>query len=159
MQSHELFKDILKRTSAKQIASDLGLSLSLIYKWAEPPQDTTGGSGANNPLDRLEKLIQSTGDKRLAQWVCESAGGFYIPNPKAHAPTEELMHVTSGIVQEFADMLSVIAAAAADQQVSELEAKQIRARWEQLKSRTEGFVQAAEAGRFRQLREDLKKAG
>lgn len=159
MQSHELLKDILKRTSAKQISADLGLSLSLIYKWAEPPQEGAGGSGANNPLDRLEKLIQSTGDKRLAQWVCESAGGFFIPNPKASTPTGELMHVTSGIVQEFADMLSVIAAAAADQQVSDVEARQIRARWEQLKSRTEGFVHAAEEGHFRELREDLKKAG
>ncbi len=159
MQSHELLKDILKRTSAKQIAGDLGLSLSLIYKWAEPQPEGAGGSGANNPLDRLEKLIRSTGDKRLAQWVCESAGGFYIPNPKAVAPTGELMHVTSGIVQEFADMLSTIAAAAADQEVSDLEARQIRARWELLKSRTEGFVQAAEAGRFRELKDELKRAG
>ncbi len=53
MQSHELLKEVLKKTSAKQIAGDLGLSLSLIYKWAEPPQDETG-SGANNPLDRIE---------------------------------------------------------------------------------------------------------
>ena len=51
MQSHEVLKEVLKKTSAKQISADMGLSLSLIYKWAEPPQDETG-SGANNPLDR-----------------------------------------------------------------------------------------------------------
>ena len=37
MEPHELMKDVLKRTSAKQIAADLGLSLSLIYKWTEEP--------------------------------------------------------------------------------------------------------------------------
>lgn len=159
MRSHELLKDILKRTSAKQIAADLGLSLSLIYKWAEPPPGDASGSGANNPLDRVGKLIQSTGDKRIAQWVCESAGGFFMSNPKAHQATGELMHATSGIVQEFADMLSVIASAASDQEVSESEAKQIRARWELLKCRTEGFVQAAEAGRFRELKDELARSG
>ena len=49
MQSHELLKEVLKKTSAKQISADMGLSLSLIYKWAEPPTEETG-SGANNPL-------------------------------------------------------------------------------------------------------------
>ena len=31
MDSHEVMKEVLKRTSAKQIAADMGLSLSLIY--------------------------------------------------------------------------------------------------------------------------------
>ncbi|NDF01692.1 MAG: hypothetical protein EB034_26025, partial [Verrucomicrobia bacterium] len=63
MQSHELLREVIKDTSAKKIAADLNLSLSLIYKWAEPPSDDAG-SGANNPLDRVGQLIRATHDPR-----------------------------------------------------------------------------------------------
>ncbi len=148
MQSHELLKDVLKRTSAKQIAADMNLSLSLIYKWAEPPGDVAG-SGSSNPLDRIEQLLKATGDKRVAHWVCARAGGFFIENPPAKATGAALVPATNEIVRDFAELLGVITAASADQQVSAPEAKTIRARWEALKSVTEGFVQAAEKGAFR----------
>lgn len=149
MQSHELLKDVLKRVSAKQIAADMNLSLSLIYKWAEPPGEAAG-SGSSNPLDRIEQLIKASGDKRIAHWVCSRAGGFFIENPPARAPGAALVPATNEIVGEFAELLGVITAASADQQVSAVEAKTIRARWEELKSVTEGFVQAAEKGVFRE---------
>ena len=148
MQSHELLKDVLKRTSAKQIAADMNLSLSLIYKWAEPPTEAAG-SGSSNPLDRIEQLIKSTGDVRIAHWVCARAGGFFIENPPAKAPGTALVPATNAIVNDFAQLLEAITAASEDQQVLPTEAKAIRARWEELKSVTEGFVQAAEKGAFR----------
>jgi hypothetical protein len=150
MQSHELLKEVLKKTSAKQIAAEMALSISLIYKWAEvPPEDS--GHGANNPLDRIEQLIRITGDKRIAQWVCERTGGFFISNPAAGPHPHSLIPATNSIVQEFADMLQVIAMAAGDQTITDKEAGAIRARWEELKSVTEGFVRAAEEGRFGEL--------
>jgi hypothetical protein len=155
MESHELLKEVLKKTSAKQIAADMGLSLSLIYKWAEPPSDDAG-SGANNPLDRIDQLVRITGDRRIAQWVCERAGGFFISNPHAKPHPYSLIPATNDIVQEFADMLQVIASAAADQHISETEAKTIRQRWEELKSVTEGFVHAAEIGSFSELKREIK---
>lgn len=154
MESHELLKEVLKKTSAKQIASEMALSLSLIYKWAETPEEKCG-PGANNPLDRIEQMLRITGDQRIAQWVCERAGGFFMANPEAAKQVQALMPATSAIVQEFADMLQVIAMAAADQTVTEAEAEAIRARWEKLKSVTEGFVCAAELGKFRELRDEL----
>jgi hypothetical protein len=154
MQSHELLKEILKKTSAKQIAADMGLSLSLIYKWAEPPAGDSG-SGAHNPLDRIEQLLKTTGERRIAQWVCERAGGFFIINPEARPHDTSLIPVTNTIVQEFADMLGVIAAAAGDQKITPAEAKKIRARWEALKSVTEGFVHAAELGNFGDLKKEI----
>lgn len=155
MESHELLKEVLKKTSAKQISSDMGLSLSLIYKWAEPPSDDSG-SGANNPLDRIDQLLRISGDKRIAQWVCERAGGFFITNPQAKPHPTSLIPATNDIVQEFADMLQVIAMAASDQQISKEEAKSIRQRWEELKSVTEGFVSASEAGNFSELRREVR---
>ena len=71
--------------------------------------------------------------------------------------SEELVPATNDIVQQFANMLGVIAAAASDQEITETEAKHIRAQWEGLKSVTEGFVQAAEGGNFSGLEADLKK--
>jgi hypothetical protein len=148
MESHEVMRDVLKRVPAKRIASELGLSLSLIYKWAEPPEGGVG-SGANNPLDRLGQLLSVTQDPSLAKWVCERAGGFFIRNPKTVKPHETLIPLTNDIVQEFADMLATIAQSAEDNVITAEEAKRIRARWEELKSVTEGFVKAAEEGSFR----------
>ena len=152
MQSHELLREVIQKTSAKQVSSDLNLSLSMIYKWAEP--DEGDGSGAVNPLDRIEQLIRSTNDRRLVQWICERAGGFFILNPKTNKPHPEyLLPATNEIVQEFADLLSAIAITAADNQITPKEAKQIRARWEELKSVTEGFVACCEEGNFAALKD------
>ncbi|MCF7687997.1 MAG: hypothetical protein K9M98_08160 [Cephaloticoccus sp.] len=148
MESHDVLREVLKKTSAKQIASDMGLSLSLIYKWAEPPAD---GSGANNPLDRVGQLITSTGDARLAQWVCEQSGGFFIRNPQSVKHTGHLIPLTNDIVQDFADMLATIAISSSDNVITNQEARNIRDRWERLKSVTEGFVRAAESGNFEQI--------
>ena len=156
MQSHELLKEVLKKTSAKQIAAEMGLSLSLIYKWAEPP-DEGAASGASNPLDRIEQLVRITGDDRIPQWVCELAGGFFIHNPKVKPDAQQLIPSTNSIVQEFADMLGVIALAASDNAISKDEAKAIRRRWEDLKTVTEGFVRHCEQGDFGALKEAVAK--
>jgi hypothetical protein len=147
MQSHEVMKEVLKKTSAKQVASEMGLSLSLIYKWAEPPENDSG-SGTGSPLDRVGQLIRITKDPRVAQWVCEQAGGFFIRNPQNLPPHQPLIPITNDIVQEFADMLATIATAATDNVITKDEARNIRSRWEELKSVTEGFVTAAETGNF-----------
>jgi transposase len=153
MQSHEILREVFQQCSPKQVASQLGLSLSMIYKWAEPA-DTTAGSGSTNPLDRIEALLRCTNDRRLVQWICQKAGGFFILNPKTNKPHPSyLIPATNEIVQEFADLLAVIATAAADNQITHKEAQQIRGRWEELKSVTESFVACCEEGNFLPLKE------
>ena len=154
MQSHELLKELLQKISAKQVSSELGLSLSLIYKWAEPAAE---GSGASNPLDRLEQLLKLSGDRRLAQWICERTGEFFIANPKTNPQTVHLIPATNMIVEEFADMLAVIARAATDNTITKEEANDIRGRWEELKSVTEGFVRCCEAGNFGPVHQHLAR--
>lgn len=152
MQSHELLREVLQQGNAKEVAAQLGLSLSMIYKWAESPADGAG-SGAANPLDRVEALWRCTQDLRIIQWICQRAGGFFIKNPKLSQPHPHfLIPATNEIVQEFADLLAVIASAASDNHISGQEAERIRARWEELKSVTEGFVQCCEAGNFAPLK-------
>ena len=156
MQSHEVLREVLREGNAKEIAAAMSLSLSLIYKWAEPAE---AGSGTANPLDRIEALLRCTNDPRIAQWICERAGGFFIKNPKSKWPHPDfLIPATNQIVQEFADLLAVIASAAADNSITKQESKPIRARWEELKSVTEGFVRCCEDGNFSPLRKDLTRA-
>lgn len=153
MQSHEILREVFQKCSPKQVAADLGLSLSMIYKWAEPADNATG-SGSTNPLDRIDALLRCTDDRRLVQWICQRAGGFFILNPKTNKPHPAfLIPATNEIVQEFADLLAVIASAAADNQVTLKEAQQIRVRWEELKSVTESFVACCEEGNFTPLKE------
>src|SRR5215471_1794124 len=155
MQSHEILREVFQQCSPKQVAAELGLSLSMIYKWAEPAE--IAGSGSTNPLDRIDALLRCTNDRRLVQWICQRAGGFFILNPKINKPHPSyLIPATNEIVQEFADLLAVIATAAADNQITKKESEQIRARWEELKAVTESFVACCEEGNFLPLRE---KAG
>lgn len=149
MESHELLREIFDKKTPKEVSADLSLSTSMIYKWTQPPADR--GSGIENPLDRVEALYQSTGDPRLIQWLCERAGGFFILNPKRTPHPHYLIPATNQIVQDFADLLQVIANAAADNEITTAESKKIRARWEELKSVTEGFVACCEEGNFRAL--------
>jgi hypothetical protein len=147
MQSHEVLREVFQKCSPKEAAAALGLSLSMIYKWAEPCDENQ--SGTTNPLDRVVALVQCTKDPKIVHWICEKSGGFFIHNPKAHWPHPfYLIPATNHIVQEFADLLSVIAIAASDNQISKKEATEIRARWEELKSVTEGFVHCCEEGNF-----------
>jgi hypothetical protein len=154
MQSHELMREVLEKKKPKDIAADLDLSTSMIYKWAEP---SVAGSGIGNPLDRIEALLKSTGDQRLVQWICQRAGGFFIQNPESTPHPHQLIPATNQIVQEFADLLAVIANATANEKITAAESKQIRARWEELKTVTESFVAGCEQGDFDPLRKHATK--
>jgi hypothetical protein len=153
MHSHELLREIFQSTSPKQIAADLNLSRSMIYKWSEAPHPDAV-TASFNPLDRIDQLIQCTQDARIVHWICQRAGGFFIRNPKTHhAHPDFLIPATNQIVQEFADLLAVVASAATDNHISASEAGTIRKRWEDLKSVTETFVHCCEEGNFRSLRD------
>ena len=146
MKSYELLREVFDTANPKQIAEALGVSVSLVYKWAEPPEQ---GSGAPNPLDRVDELLQTTKDPRIVEWICHRAGGFFVRNPSLAKPgSYAVVPATNKIVQEFADMLSVIASAALDTNIEPDEASKIRDRWEDLKSVTENFVTCCEKGNF-----------
>jgi hypothetical protein len=59
----------------------------------------------------------------------------------------------NSVVQDFADLLAVMADSAHDNRVTPEEAKAIRARWEELKTVAEGFVRACEEGDFTSLKQ------
>ena len=57
MESYQALKAAIKDKAAS-FAKRLGKSPSLIYKWTEPSGDYTD-SGALNPVDNLERLIET----------------------------------------------------------------------------------------------------
>ncbi len=149
MKSHEVLKQSVEDVGVKTIASDLGVSPSLLYKWCQPGEEPTD-SGATNPLDRLAKIFEATGDEQIISWLCQKAEGFFCPNPKTeNNPTKELFAHTQKLVSEFSDLLQVVSESNNhDKEICEEDSKKIRKEWEELKGVGESFVRACEKGYF-----------
>jgi transcriptional regulator with XRE-family HTH domain len=156
MESHEVVRQALDKISPKEVAAEMGVSLSLVYKWAQP--DDNQGSGTANPLDRVLQLYELTKDDHLLQWLCSQAAGVFVKNPPSTCKRGfEVMPATQEIVQQFADLLAAISQAAVDNSICDEEAKGIRHVWDELKRYTEGFVRCCEEGDFKNLNEELHK--
>lgn len=150
MESHEVLKEALKKTSPKAVAADLGVSLSLVYKWAEKP--TENGSGSRNPLDRLLQIVELSEDTGIIEWLCLQQGGSFVRDPEIHL--REHGHVferTQQIIGQFSTMLQGISTAVEDHSVTKAEADHVRQCWDKLKSEAETFVRACEAGHFKNI--------
>ena len=150
MESHEVLRNAFAKTSPKAVASDLGISLSLVYKWAE--KQSEDGSGSRNPLDRLMKVIELSGDLRIIEWLCQQTGGYFVRNPKSSCQKGfQVLPATNEIVGQFSILLQQISTAALDHSISKKEAKEIRECWDKLKSYAEGFVRCCEEGDYDQM--------
>lgn len=148
MDSHEVLRQAIEPIGAKQAAHHLRVSSSLVYKWCE--EDT---SGARNPLDRIQALIDCTGSKKPIEWLCRQAGGYFVADPEIELKdfdAEYLAH-TQRMLQNFSELLRVISTSMTnDGKVDEEEAEGIRQQWEELKGYAETFVTACERGLFDQ---------
>ena len=136
----------------------MSLSISTVYKWAEP-RKRDSASGIRNPLDRVALIYKITGDKRVINWICSKANGYFIENPNAETKTkDQLVPASNRVVSQFAELLGVVAHAAGDNRISQKESEEIRQTWETLKSTTEGFVRHCEEGNFRKLNSEMVKS-
>lgn len=147
MDSHEIIKKCFQARSPKEISAELGVSLSLLYKWAEEPQGD-GGSGATNPLDRTAQLIRLTREEDILHWLCQQGGGYFIHEPKLKTHAQELTPAVNSLVKHFALLLGDIAHASGDNRVTDVEADRLRSAWDDLRTRTESFIRACEKGDF-----------
>ena len=149
MDSYEVLKKSVGDLGAKSVAADLGLSTSLIYKWCQPAQ-ADDASGADNPLDRLNRMYELTQDTGPIAWLCQQADGYFVPNGKSQQDEAvPLLHMTRRIVREFSDLLDVLTESIENDGKIDLdEAEKIRVEWEELKSVTEGFVTSCEKGLY-----------
>ena len=125
--------------------------MSLVYKWAQPPECEGAGSGVTNPLERTAAMMKLTRDPAIVRWLAHRAGGYFVKNPAHPSAPVELTPAMNDIIQQFADLLGAISTAAEDHRISRKETQLIRKHWDELKSITEGFVRACESGDFDKL--------
>lgn len=150
MKSHEVIKESCQKRGIKKVASDVGVSTSLLYKWSQPPE--ASGSGSKNPLDRMINLMLAAKDPQMINWICEQAGGYFVRNPNDEEENNyDVMPATNEIVSQFSALLSEISEAAQDNAIADDESERIRKVWNALKSFTEGFVKCCEEGDFNKM--------
>lgn len=138
MQSYEALQKAIDRKT-REHAKRLGLSLSTVNKWQEPADDYTD-SGALNPLDRIERIIETALilgtpqehafapmhylDVRFGR-VCVD----HVPtSPEKNNTTEALLQA----IKEFGELASVASAALEDGRLTRKEARDIMTEWEDL---------------------------
>lgn len=151
MESHVVLRKVFEQVSPKAIAAEMGVSLSLVYKWAEKPmQDGTSG---RNPLERVATLMALSQEPTIIEWLCQQAGGCFVRNPESSCQQGfEVLPATHEIISQFSRMLQMISLAALDNSINKQEAAEIRDSWDKLKSYAEGFVRCCEEGDFDQMR-------
>jgi len=147
MQSHEVLKAAFEKSSPKAIAADLGVSLSLVYKWAQDQSEA--GSGSRNPLDRIIEIYKHTEHVDIIEWLCKQSGGYFVKNRQHDTSVAlDVFPATNEILLQFSKVLATISKAAEDSSITKDEAVDIRQTWNRLKGYAEGFVQACEDGNF-----------
>lgn len=154
MKSHQVLREAFDKSSPKAIASELGVSLSLVYKWAQDQSES--GSGSRNPLDRIIEIHDLTQHQPIIEWLCGQCNGYFVPNP-SDAPAEnayQMLPATNTIVNQFSSLLTRISQAAQDNSITHDEAEEIRQSWDKLKSYAEGFVRCCEEGDFELMQEE-----
>ncbi|MDC3378700.1 hypothetical protein OAX78_00270 [Planctomycetota bacterium] len=149
MKSHEVLRESIESVGAKKVAHDLKVSTSLVYKWCE--DDEGEGSGARNPLDRIQGLIQTTGNERALEWLCSKNNGSFVRDPDVD-PAEidtEFLSSTQRLLEQFSKLLGTMSTSIQnDGSVDEKESKEIRQNWQRLKEYGEALVRACEGGHF-----------
>lgn len=152
MESHEILKEAFEKTSPKAVAAELGVSLSLVYKWAQEQSAT--GSGSRNPLDRILEIVRLTEDIRIVEWLCAQCGGYFVRNPDTACEKGfEYLPATNEIVSQFSVLLARISQAALDNSIDGEESAEIRQHWDKLKCYAEGFVRCCEEGDFEKVKD------
>lgn len=154
MRSDEILKAAADKIGVKALAAKLKLSPALVYKWCQPHDpDDPDASGALNPLDRLAEIVEATGDVEVVNWLCNRAGGFFVPDAEVDSRRmgADLLVGAQQLVKEFSDMLEEVSRSIADDgTIDQPEAVKIRRHWEMLKRVAESFVLSSEAGLFTQ---------
>ena len=148
MESHEVMRDCIHERGVKTVAGEMRLSSSLVYKWCQARQDD---AGADNPLDRIQRIVEVTQNQAPIHWLCQRFDGFFVSNPKSYGQVvpEPALMATQSLLREFSDMLAEVSKSLVDDNfINHQEAVNIRREWEELKSLAESFVLSCEAGQY-----------
>lgn len=132
MLSHEALQAAINGKTVEH-AKKLGLAAVTLNKWQAPTLDFSD-SGAYNPLDRIETIIETSRalgnppERYLAPLYYLGAvfGQIIIPAPDAAHNLSELHRELTRLVKEFGDVLSTTGAKTADGNISRRDARAIK---------------------------------
>ncbi|MBX3473030.1 MAG: hypothetical protein KF754_01450 [Planctomycetes bacterium] len=151
-QTHRVLKQAVERAGPKRVARALDVSLSLVYKWTQPPRTKRNptASGARNPLDKLVTIFSLSQDLEVVHFLCQVARGYYTANPtQAGKPQQNFVSATVSSLNDFADLLQYAEKSLSDDgAIDEAEAGKLRRQWDRLKGRLEQFIVSCEEGQF-----------
>lgn len=132
-------------------AKELHVSTSLVNKWQEPSTDFTD-SGAYNPLDRVEKIVETSlkletpREDALAplQYLADRFNCLLIPLPDK-SPSLKTMHTQLAmLVKEFSHLMDSTSAAMEDGRITAEELRTIDREAQHLHHHLGLFVQVAQ---------------
>lgn len=150
--THRILKQAVDRAGPKRISRALDVSLSLVYKWTQPPRTkkNPAASGARNPLDKLVTIFHLSEDIELVQFLCRTARGYYTTNPDHQGKAgHSFVTATVTALNDFADLMQMAEKSLTDDgKIDEEEAKKLRKNWDRLKGRLEHFIVSCEEGAY-----------
>jgi hypothetical protein len=150
--THGILKQAVDRAGPKRVARALDVSLSLVYKWTQPPRTkkNPGASGARNPLDKLVTIFHLSEDLEVVQFLCKIARGYYTANPMLQTRAgHSFVTATVSALNDFADLMQMAEKSLTDDgKIDEDEAKKLRKNWDRLKGRLEHFIVSCEEGAY-----------
>jgi hypothetical protein len=121
-----------------EVAKKLHLSTSLIRKWQEPTADFDD-SGAYNPLDRIEEIIDTAKKCKVSeedalapiQYLAEKYNLIIIPIPKTTEKPSEIQKELLKTISEFGELAKAASSALLDGKLTRSEIREIeREAWE-----------------------------
>lgn len=128
------FEAIQRAIAGKTVihAKELHLSTSCLGKWQEPTADFTD-SGAFNPLDRIEKIIETSlkletpREEALApiQYLAQRFNCILVPLPITSPTLKNIQVELSHTVKEFSHLMEKSADAMADHVITAEERRRI----------------------------------
>jgi hypothetical protein len=150
--THRVLKQSVDRAGPKRVARALDISLSLVYKWTQPPRTkkNPAASGARNPLDKLVTIFHLSQDLEMIQFLCRVAKGYYTSNPDAELHgNRNFVTATVRALNDFADLLHHAEKSLTDDGIiDDEESRELRAMWDKLKGQLERFIVSCEEGHF-----------
>jgi len=150
--THRILKQAVDRAGPKRVSRALDVSLSLVYKWTQPPRTkkNPSASGARNPLDKLVTIFHLSEDIELIQFLCRIARGYYTSNPALEGKVgHSFVTATVSALNDFADLMHLAEKSLTDDgEIDESEAKKLRKNWDRLKGRLEHFIVGCEEGAY-----------
>jgi hypothetical protein len=150
--THGILKQAVDRAGPKRVSRALDVSLSLVYKWTQPPRTkkNPNASGARNPLDKLLTIYHLSQDLEVIHFLCRVARGYYTANPQLDGKAAlTFVSATVSALNDFADLMHHAEKSLTDDgEIDDDEARKLRKMWDKLKGRLEHFIVGCEEGRF-----------